>query len=41
MEALKRRLDMEGCLVVEPVEKRGGLALFWDRGLKLEILNYF
>lgn len=31
---------MEGCFVVEPVGKRGGLALFWDRDVDLEILNY-
>ncbi|XP_035547368.1 uncharacterized protein LOC118348906 [Juglans regia] len=31
---------MEGCLVVEPIGKKGGLALFWGRGIDLEIIHY-
>ncbi|XP_042963294.1 uncharacterized protein LOC122297082 [Carya illinoinensis] len=40
VEALKRRLELDNCLVVEPIGKRGGLALFWGRGVQLEILNF-
>lgn len=36
VEALKMRLDIEGCLVVEPMGIRGGSALFWGSGLNLE-----
>lgn len=40
VEGLKRRMRMKGCFVMEPVGKKGGLALLWVSDLDLEILNY-
>lgn len=37
---VKRRLKCEGCFVVEPIGKRGGLALMWDNMINVEVLNY-
>ncbi|KAG2702185.1 hypothetical protein I3760_06G078300 [Carya illinoinensis] len=31
---------MEGCLAVDPVGKKGGLALFWRSGDEVKITNY-
>jgi hypothetical protein len=40
MEWLRVRLGFQGLFVVEPVERSGGLALFWRVAEELEIQNY-
>lgn len=41
LESLKRKLQMDGCFVVDPMHRRGGLALFWKSENEVEVLNYF
>lgn len=41
IECLKRRVDCEGCFTVDAVGKGGGLALFWNINVGVEIVNYF
>ncbi|KAF5450453.1 hypothetical protein F2P56_030807 [Juglans regia] len=40
VEGLKSKLRMEGCFVVDSLGRRGGLALFWDGQVSVEILNF-
>lgn len=37
---LKKRLSWEGCFLMEPVGKKGGLALWWNSRVKVDFLNY-
>ncbi|XP_042964510.1 uncharacterized protein LOC122298707 [Carya illinoinensis] len=37
---VKRRLKFDGCFTVEPVGRKGGLALMWDCDTYVEVLNY-
>ncbi|KAF5449972.1 hypothetical protein F2P56_030362 [Juglans regia] len=40
VEGIKRRLGWEGCFVVDPMGRKGGLALLWCKEKEVEILNY-
>ncbi|XP_042952203.1 uncharacterized protein LOC122289285 [Carya illinoinensis] len=37
---VKSRLKYDGCFMVEPVRRKGGLALMWDGEFNVEVLNY-
>jgi hypothetical protein len=37
---IKGRLDMNNCLVVDGVGKGGGLALYWNDEVKIQVLSY-
>lgn len=39
-EVIKKKLNCEGCFVVEPRGRSGGLALLWSQEVKLGILNF-
>ncbi|KAF5471486.1 hypothetical protein F2P56_008274 [Juglans regia] len=39
-DSLRRRLQCEGCFVVEAVGKGGGLVLLWNSDVRAEIVNY-
>ncbi|XP_035546588.1 uncharacterized protein LOC118348634 [Juglans regia] len=39
-ERIRRRLKFDGCLVIEPLGKKGGLMLLWKQPLEVEVLNY-
>lgn len=36
---LQRRLDMEGCLVVDSVGRKGGLVFFWKKESGVKVIN--
>ncbi|XP_041009372.1 uncharacterized protein LOC121253428 [Juglans microcarpa x Juglans regia] len=39
-DSINRRVRSEGCFVVDPEGRKGGLMLLWDQSVELEILNY-
>lgn len=40
LEGVKRRLGFKGCLGVNLISRRGGLALFWRHTNDVELLNF-
>lgn len=39
-DGIKRKLEMEGCIVVEPRGMSGGLMVLWKKEDQVELLNY-
>lgn len=40
VERAKRILQMDGCFVVDPLGRNGGLVVLWRRDIEVEIVNY-
>lgn len=40
LEVIKRKLGFLGCVGVNPIDRKGGIALLWRNPDDLEILNF-
>lgn len=39
-QSVARKLNYEGCIVVEAIGRKGGLMLLWKQEIRLDLWNY-